>query len=40
MGDINNAEADYRQALSYNPDHEGSKQGMQRMQVARTQSGQ
>jgi tetratricopeptide (TPR) repeat protein len=40
LGDINNAEADYREALSYNPTHEGSKQGMQRMQRARAQAGQ
>jgi len=40
MGDINNAEADYRQALSYNPEHEGSKQGMQRVQTARAEAGQ
>ena len=40
LGDISNAEADYREALSYNPDHEGSKQGMQRMQQARIQAGQ
>jgi len=26
--------------LSYNPTHEGSKQGMQRMQRARAQAGQ
>ena len=40
LGDVINAEADYREALSYNPNHEGSKQGMQRMQRARAQAGQ
>ena len=40
LGDINNAESDYREALSYNPNHEGSKQGMQRMQIARAQVNQ
>jgi len=40
LGDINNAEADYLEALSYNPDHQGSKEGLQRMKVARAQVGQ
>jgi len=40
LGDINNAEADYLQALSYNPDHPGSKEGLQRMKIARAQAGQ
>src|SRR6056300_438114 len=40
LGDINNAEADYLEALSYNPDHQGSKEGLQRMKIARAQVGQ
>jgi hypothetical protein len=34
-----NAEKDYREALSYNPDHEGSRQGVIRIQNAKTQAG-
>ncbi|MEY2964022.1 MAG: hypothetical protein RL754_1283 [Bacteroidota bacterium] len=31
LGDLPNAEKDYREALSYNPAHEGSKQGLRRV---------
>jgi tetratricopeptide (TPR) repeat protein len=37
LGDITNAEKDYREALSYNPDHEGSRQGIMRIQRAKSQ---
>ena len=40
LGDIINAEADYLEALSYNPNHQGSKEGLQRMKIARAQVGQ
>ena len=39
LGDMPNAEKDYREALSYNPDHEGSRQGIIRIQNAKTQAG-
>jgi tetratricopeptide (TPR) repeat protein len=38
LGDITNAEKDYREALSYNPDHEGSRQGIMRIQRANSQT--
>lgn len=35
LGDLPNAEKDYRQALSYNPSHAGSQAGLQRITTAR-----
>ena len=40
LGDLPNAEKDYRQALSYNPGHAGSQAGLQRITDARRQAGQ
>ena len=37
LGDMDNAEADYLQALGYNPDHAGSKAGLSRVQQAKQQ---
>ncbi|HCP40564.1 MAG TPA: hypothetical protein DIT65_02120 [Cryomorphaceae bacterium] len=39
LGDMPNAEKDYLEALSYNPDHKGSRQGLIRIQKAKTQTG-
>ena len=39
LGDLPNAEKDFRQALTYNPNHEGSKQGLRRIQEAKSQVG-
>jgi len=39
LGDLPNAEKDYRQALSYNPNHAGSLAGVQRITAARRQAG-
>lgn len=38
LGDLPNAENSYREGLSYNPDHAGSKEGMMRIQRARAQA--
>ena len=40
LGDLPNAEADYRQALSFNPQHRGSQEGLARIERARAQQGQ
>ena len=37
LGDLTNAENSFKEALSYNPQHEGSRQGMMRIQVAKSQ---
>ena len=39
LGDVINAENSFREALSYNPDHEGSRQGLMRIQRAKAQAG-
>ena len=40
LGDLPNSEADYRQALSFNPQHIGSQEGLARIERARAQQGQ
>jgi tetratricopeptide (TPR) repeat protein len=40
LGDLPNAEADYRQALSFNLQHRGSQEGLARIERARAQQGQ
>ncbi|HCY25234.1 MAG TPA: hypothetical protein DHU80_03300, partial [Cryomorphaceae bacterium] len=35
LGDMPKAESDYRQALSYNPSHVGSREGISRVQRAK-----
>jgi len=40
LGDLPNAQADYRQALSFNPQHKGSQEGLARIERVKTQLGQ